>query len=208
MTIYTVDNTQVDWEELIEKLKREPATQDFEDFKQVVCTYWNIEGKGEVLHASFRQIFAHITDYCETTQAFLLSLLFDYTITHEVGDLVPPMFEQLFAQDSSIEHEFVILRYFIACAHEGVNKALSIADFGELMERFPSEQMQAHILTQVGDKYGHNVYAEPEQQQAAIEFCREYVQHPNQRLAYVASIELIKSLNFDVEDQQRLGLDQ
>lgn len=201
MTIYTVDNTQVDWKELIEKLKRVPATQDFEHFKQVVCTYWNIEGRGEVLHASFRQIFANIGDYCETTQAFLLSLLFDYTIVHEVGDLVPPMFEQLFAQESSIEHEFVILRYFIACAHEGINNALSMADFTELMERFPSEQMQAHILTQVGAKYGYNTYAEPEQRVAAIGFCREYVQHPNQRLAYVASVELIKSLNFDVEEQ-------
>lgn len=200
MTIYTIDNAQVVWEELLERLKREPSAQDFEHFKQVVSAYWNIEGKGEELHASFRQIFICITDYCEATQAFLLSLLFDYTIIQEVGDLVPSLFNQLFEQSCSIEHEFLLLRYFIACSYEGVNTRLSIADFGELMERFPNEQMQAHILTQVGYRYGHNVYAEPDQRQAAIEFCREYLQHPNQRLAYVASIELLKSLSFDTDD--------
>ncbi|WP_299464961.1 HEAT repeat domain-containing protein [uncultured Microscilla sp.] len=200
MTIYTVENIRVDWEDLLERLKHHPSTQDFEHFKQVVSAYWDDKNKGEVLKASFVQTYEQITSYCEATQEFLLSIMFDFTITNLIVDILPQVFDQLLAQECSMEHEFLIVRYFIAYRCEGISKRLSVEGFRELMERYPSEQMQAHILTHVGDLYGYNIYVTPENRQAAIDLCYEYVQHPNKRLAYIASIELMRSLNFETAD--------
>ncbi|EAY31682.1 HEAT repeat domain-containing protein [Microscilla marina] len=200
MTIYTVENIQVDWEDLLERLKHHPSTQDFEHFKQVVSAYWVDQDKGEVLKASFVQIYEQITSYCEATQEFLLSIMFDFTITNLIVDILPQVFDQLLAQECSLEHEFLVVRYFIAYRCEGIGIWLSVEDFRGLMERYPSEQMQAHILTHVGDLYGYNTYVTPENRQAAIDLCYEYVQHPNQRLAYIASIGLMRSLNFETAD--------
>lgn len=200
MTTYSVDTTKVDWDNLLANLKNNPSTTDFEHFKHILPVYWNNEDTSDRLQTAFKNIYEEIANYHEKTQAFLLSIIFDYPAQNALEGKLPGIFDKLMAQETSPEHHFLIIRYMLAYKFQYVNIQPSINDLKVLLDNEPDEQIQAYILIQAGVNYGYNIYAEATVKSQVITLLNGYVSHPNRFLRYVASLELLKSQNFETPE--------
>lgn len=113
MSSYIIEDAQINWETLINNLRNNPATLDYEHFKAIVSTYWKQQEYKDQLQVDCAEIYKNLELFKPQSQAFFLSLIFDFNIRGWVEDELAYTFEKLLSYPSSSDHHFLILRYYL-----------------------------------------------------------------------------------------------
>ncbi|HAS46119.1 MAG TPA: hypothetical protein DCS93_36900 [Microscillaceae bacterium] len=200
MSNYTIENEQINWEILINHLKNDPTDIDFRHFKAIVSNHWHQESTQDRLQADFLGIYLNLEQFNPRSQAFFLSFIFDYNIRSVIEKAMPRTFERLLKQDTTSDHHFLILRYFLAFQFQFLSPKPELTQLQNLLDTQPSSEAQAFVLTQINAQFGTNIYANPVLQQQGLELLQTYLRSSSPLLRYVTAFELLKSQRFQASE--------
>lgn len=200
MSTYIIEDAQINWETLINNLRNNPTALDYEHFTAIVRTYWKQKEHKEQLQSDCIEIYKSLEQFKPQSQAFFLSLIFDFNIRRWIEDIMPTIFEKLLTQEKSSDHRFLIFRYFLAFEFQYLSSTPDISKLVTILGKQTSIQETIFILIQINPHFSNNIYAEEKIKQEAIELLQSYVQHSSLTVRYFAAYELLKAQNFEVSE--------
>ncbi|OJJ19247.1 hypothetical protein BKI52_20765 [marine bacterium AO1-C] len=198
MRNYTIENTEINWELLINNLRNAPTDIDFNHFKAIVSNYWH---EKDQLRDDFLEIYKSLDQFNSLSQSFFLSLIFDFNIRGVIEDTMPQVFNKLLKQAAPSDHLFLVLRYFLAFQFQFFDSNPQINYLRELLERQQSPEKQAFVITQFNEKFGNNIYANQTIKQECLKLTATYLDSSSSLLRYIVAFELMRLQNFETPEK-------